>query len=588
MLQLPRALNRNWFLKNKNSLSFLIILFLLLLPSGLVAFKFAARGLYFFLFLAAMINNLKKFTWVVSPFLLLLPVALYFWFSFHAPPNVTFWSIFFGTNVREFYDFMGAYWLPAIILYVLYLPFVWILCKNQALKSNERLFKSNGLRGFCLLLIAIPFTYYRNGDSFDSFYDKMDYHFSGTYPINFGLGYWSALRDIDRLKKMSVDKKDLDVQNLAVPDQKERPGLPVYVLVIGESARRDRHSLYGYAKPTNPLLSKEKIWAFSNAITLHPHTAAAVPVILTKENGISELESKTNFSKLDANAVRFDSRPVVPSFLQVFKQAHFKTFWITNQASGNGAMTRFGVYAHTADFFKTYHVHDLNLPWAFDGELLNDFRQQLQSENARQTENVAPKNKSTDEPGSSQITDNSPIRGLFFVFHLQGSHYGFKRRYPTEFQKFEDDYDNTILYTDWVLSKIIDELKQIKNEAGLLYVSDHGLMLGECDKKYTHFDIKQSFEVPLFLWLNEYRLDQLSMSDKSALHSNLPKKITTEVIFDSLIDLGHLRYRGYDSRLSVFQPDLFEPLRKVQTYSRIVDYDKAHNDTDCHLVPNSN
>ena len=41
-------------------------------------------------------------------------------------------------------------------------------------------------------------------------------------------------------------------------------------------------------------------------------------------------------------------------------------------------------------------------------------------------------------------------------------------------------YDNTILYTDYFLSRAIDELKELKDTPVLfIYASDHGESLGE-------------------------------------------------------------------------------------------------------------
>ncbi|WP_236496191.1 sulfatase-like hydrolase/transferase, partial [Escherichia coli] len=42
-------------------------------------------------------------------------------------------------------------------------------------------------------------------------------------------------------------------------------------------------------------------------------------------------------------------------------------------------------------------------------------------------------------------------------------------------------YDNTIRYTDYIISKLIDKLIEYKDEYDtvLLYVSDHGESLGE-------------------------------------------------------------------------------------------------------------
>jgi len=85
------------------------------------------------------------------------------------------------------------------------------------------------------------------------------------------------------------------------------------------------------------------------------------------------------------------------------------------------------------------------------------------------------------------------------VLHLLGSHGpSYYKRYPPEFRKFvpdcaQDDvqscsretivnaYDNTMLYTDHVLAKLIGMLERHQDqiEPTMVYMSDHGESLGE-------------------------------------------------------------------------------------------------------------
>ena len=87
---------------------------------------------------------------------------------------------------------------------------------------------------------------------------------------------------------------------------------------------------------------------------------------------------------------------------------------------------------------------------------------------------------------------------VFVVLHQSGSHGpAYYERYPPEFEYFKpicksvdlgkcthdelvNAYDNTILYEDYFLSRVIGVLKQLQDTAALLiYVSDHGESLGE-------------------------------------------------------------------------------------------------------------
>src|SRR5690606_5835407 len=91
------------------------------------------------------------------------------------------------------------------------------------------------------------------------------------------------------------------------------------------------------------------------------------------------------------------------------------------------------------------------------------------------------------------------------VLHMTGSHGpSYYRRYPAEFAKFKPEcrtsefsdcttdeivnaYDNSILYTDHILSEIINVLKGSDDRfaPAMIYMSDHGESLGE-DGLYLH------------------------------------------------------------------------------------------------------
>ena len=71
-------------------------------------------------------------------------------------------------------------------------------------------------------------------------------------------------------------------------------------------------------------------------------------------------------------------------------------------------------------------------------------------------------------------------------------------------------YDNTIAYTDFVLSKIIGRLEKLESgssvNTSMLYISDHGESLGE-NGVYLHglpyaFAPEEQTHVPMLFWLN--------------------------------------------------------------------------------------
>ena len=121
---------------------------------------------------------------------------------------------------------------------------------------------------------------------------------------------------------------------------------------------------------------------------------------------------------------------------------------------------------------------------------------------------------------------NAPVADRVIVLHHAGSHGpAYYRRYPKAFEKFTpvcntnaiqgcsqqaliNTYDNTILYTDYIVAQTIDTLiKDAKDyQTALWYVSDHGESTGERGL-YLHgtpymFAPSQQTHIPMFAWFS--------------------------------------------------------------------------------------
>ncbi len=489
------------------------------------------RALYPLLLLIVLVNRWKPFLVLTFPFFILAPAAIFIQNNFNAPMNESFWLIIFGSNVNEAVDFMSSLALiPTALGLCLIGLWIYFYKKNRP----EALVKNRWIKMFLWSFLLIPMVHFYKGRA--DVAAEFNHHFTESFPMNVVLSYASATNDLNEFSKVveftNIDQlKDVSVSN----------GANTVVLIIGESARRDRLHLYGKTdEQNNPYLTnlKSELFLFTDLISLHPHTVASVPVMLTKQRGI-EKPFELQYS-----------------FLEVFKAAGFKTYWISNQATLWGKGSIIGKLVKGAEFKHFFHIHDANNPTLHDDKVIDLFKVKL------------------NEP-------NAPTKRLF-VLHLQGSHYSFEKRYPDEFAKFKDPYDNSLLYTDFLISEVIASLKSSNLSSAMLYTSDHGLLLNACGKKYTHFDNKESFEIPFFAWANEGW--RSTNPDKvSNLNINLNKSLTTEILFDSLIDFAGIKYPGYRSHLSVLSPDTTVGKRLVKTYSDIVDYDSGKNNNDCHL-----
>jgi heptose-I-phosphate ethanolaminephosphotransferase len=522
--------------QRRQILAWILLLSLVILPSLLISPKAAVRSLYPLLILSALLNHRRTMILLMVPILLIMPVALYFWSFYHAPMNASFWLILLGTDVVEVGDFLKNFWLILIPTWIVLLLLVSWIWKS----SPGKVFHSKKLRFAAGICILVPIITIGKNFSPENIKVEMAHHFTESYPWNFLMGYVVAKDEIEAYRKTDFSTQ-WTLHSKVAPDLANKP--EVIVLVIGESARRDRHQIYGYQEKTTPEMVKlhdaGELLVFNDFITLHPHTANAVPTIMTKQDNIHEIKE------------------IPPSFVQIYKDAGFKTYWISNQAAMGGNENRISVYARRSDYFHSLHISSINLPWAYDGELLPELYDILAQ----------------------------PEPKKFIVLHLQGSHYGFDKRYPREFAQFKELYDNTILYTDYLLGQIVEHLRATHNISAMMYLSDHGLMLGECGQ-YTHFDMKQSYEIPFWIWTSpEWRSENGNGKKFANGLKNSSKKLSTLFALDSLVDLGGLTYQQYEPEKSVLEPTLKEIFpRNVKTYSQIVDYDHGKNDKDCHFV----
>lgn len=172
----------------------------------------------------------------------------------------------------------------------------------------------------------------------------------------------------------------------------------------------------------------------------------------------------------------------------------------------------------------------------------------------------------------------APSQDTVIFLHIIGSHGPtYYLRYPPEHRKFIPDcprsdiqncsqeelintYDNTILYTDFILSEVVNKLKgkQDMFDTAMLYLSDHGESLGE-KGMYLHgapYSIapKEQTSVPMLAWVsNDFSQDnQLNMTcvaqraeQGGFSHDNL---------FDSLLGLMNVKTTVYQSQLDIFAP----------------------------------
>jgi glucan phosphoethanolaminetransferase (alkaline phosphatase superfamily) len=149
-----------------------------------------------------------------------------------------------------------------------------------------------------------------------------------------------------------------------------------------------------------------------------------------------------------------------------------------------------------------------------------------------------------------------------------GSHWWYESRYPDKFRVFKpvikskyipsntseemiNSYDNTILYLDYFMSNIISSLKTSKTKTLLIYLSDHGELLGE-NGKWLHAQEDEASKNPaMILWYSD-EFKTAYPEIVAALKENQFKFFSTDFFYHSILDLYKVQNFDYQKEKSVF------------------------------------
>ncbi|MFA6571204.1 MAG: sulfatase-like hydrolase/transferase, partial [Bacteroidota bacterium] len=110
---------------------------------------------------------------------------------------------------------------------------------------------------------------------------------------------------------------------------------------------------------------------------------------------------------------------------------------------------------------------------------------------------------------------------------------------------FINAYDNSIVYTDYFLSKIIDKIDSVDCVSSFVYLSDHGENLYDTkDNVLFHARTvitKYDYHVPLFVWYSD-EYNKIYKTKVENLNNNVKKPISARYIFYSMLDMAGIRF----------------------------------------------
>lgn len=439
------------FSKNKVIQCLILLIFVLLLH---ISLGYTLRFFYvltFTAFLLCLSGRFKK-TYSISIILLSIIGAIYTPIGLkYGSPNINSVISFFYTNTNETLEFVQTL-SPINIIYSLLVIIFGLLSLKVSIFIKNKL----------SILITLIFITTSITWPIRNFVNNGSYNIEVKLPI---LRFFNDIKkhyDSVKIENEWINAKLNEKDTWQLTNNNTQYNN--YILVIGESVRRDFMQSYGFPINNTPFLEKKPVIQFNNYISSAPSTLLSLPQSLTLENqNTHELELPNNI-------------------ITLAKKAGLNTFWFSNQGSMVGSDSIISTIGKRADSYHflskgDYHNNGLTT----DNDLLPDIKKAL---------------------------FNSNKKTNLIVVHLIGSHSQACARTQGKYDEFFQStelscYVQSIKNTDKLLENIVTMSNNTGKSWSLLYFADHGLAYehkGESYAKLAHDDkFKQNFEIPLFI-----------------------------------------------------------------------------------------
>lgn len=342
------------------------------------------------------------------------------------------------------------------------------------------------------------------------------------------------VRELDKLVQ-ALDDETIDMTQ--AKDELE------VVYVIGESFGRSRTSLHGYPLNTNPNMSLERdrgsLMFFDNVVSPSQRTIDVYRTMLSMNDILG-----------DKSFIEY------PLFLSIMKKCGYHVSYYDNQSVVNSVKMDFGCTSFLSNkSVQQQSIDDYNESREeYDGTFVS----------------VYPLRKHND----CNLT----------IYHLMGQHSVFKGRYPEDFAKFSAadyspfgyyteeqaetvaEYDNATLYNDYVLSKIIDKLRD--DVAIMVYAPDHGEEVYDYRNsmgrylKYPDESIRLYFEVPVMIWVSD-KFKELYPEQVDMLRKNTHKAIYNSDLPHTILDIAGIGAESFRPDLSLLRDGVGRTNRRI-------------------------
>ncbi len=450
--------------------------------------------------------------------LILYPLELVGLLSLGTPLNYSIFRSILATSAYEAQEALSGY-VPQLLLFAFgYMLYGWLIFRYapQRVFMRKRI-RVGALGALILLLLLLTALVVPKNEEAKSYVTKryiptLAGIANSCFPLDilrYSRTYLKAERELKHILSLRGTPKS---NSIRVKDSVPEDLLGV--LVIGETSRACNWQLAGYERDTNPrLCTRSNLYFFPKAYSGANITLRSVPMLISPATPEQPLAWQHE-----------------PFITEILKPLGFKEAWISGQSLRE---VWNGLAQKPCDRIVNLGA-SFPAPRPYDGDQLLHLK---------------------------AFIEGSPRR-TFAVLHQNGGHLYYPLRYPDSFAVFQplpekvlgltpslqvedrplliNAFDNTIVYTDFVLDSAIQILEETHRPAFLVYIADHGENIFDTEKNLighgsstpTHYEL----HVPMFVWLSEeYR--QRYPATAVSLKSELRDTVSSTRVFSLLLGL---------------------------------------------------
>ncbi|NPE57616.1 kdo(2)-lipid A phosphoethanolamine 7''-transferase [Dickeya dadantii] len=472
----------------------------------------------------------RRFFRVMASLLVLISVAASYY--------MTFFNVVIGygiiaavmtTDIDLSKEVVGLFFVLWVV--ALSLPPVFLIWKNRLQQTLIEQLRTSGRRHIALLglvasaaLVWLPLRYLAQINTSAEKLSNQDLpSYGGVVAHSYLPANWLSAFGLFAYARYDENQDD---DELIDPSKQftyqAPPGIDdtYVVFIIGETTRWDHMGLLGYERDTTPQLAKEKNLLAFRGHSCDTSTKLSMRCMFVREGGTSDNPQRTLREK---------------NIFAVMKSLGFSSELFAMQSE---VWFYNNIQADNYAFREMIASEKRNEGKAVDDMLLVD--------------------------EMSQSLMRYPNGKHLVVLHTKGSHYLYSMRYPRSYARYQPEcmgvdascsreqlinaFDNSVLYTDAVIKRVIDQLRDKK--ALLVYASDHGESID--DNYHLHGTPRQmappeQFRSPIMLWASDKYLAQprnQQAFEQLRAQQQQGKVLRHEEIFDSM--LGCLGYTSPD------------------------------------------